>query len=153
MPCHVAIEKKSVTVSPETTIEEALVIIRKQNLVAVTVIDEEGAVLGLFSAKSLLSNIIPVSIAMSEGVQIDVKIEAAPGVAKRMMKIFPLSVTEGMDRKYTRAEADAPIWEGVTKISKYGGPLVILDKEKNFKGIVTYDSLIKTLENTKQVDA
>ncbi|MDH5722125.1 MAG: CBS domain-containing protein [Alphaproteobacteria bacterium] len=153
MPCHVAIDENSAVASPQTTIEEALTLIRKKNLAALVVMDETEQVIGIFSSKSLLSNIIPVSFAMSDGVQLDVKIEAAPGVSKRMIKLLPLSITEGMERKYNYVESDAPIWEGVTKITKYGGPLVVLDKKKKFKGLVTYESLIKALENTKQADA
>tara|TARA_B100001989_G_C24545173_1_gene470225 strand:+ start:2802 stop:3263 length:462 start_codon:yes stop_codon:yes gene_type:complete len=153
MPCHVAIDKKSAVVGPDVTVEAALEKIRKENLSGIAVQDEQGELIGLFTAKTLLGNIIPVSIAMSDGIQIDVKIEAAPGVAKRLRKMYPLSITEGMERKFDTVGTDAPIWEGVTKITKYGGPLAVLDSKGKFKGLITSESLVKALENTEEMDA
>lgn len=147
MPCYSAIVKKLVTVSPDDSVESVIVVLRKNKISAVPVVDEKGALLGLFSMKILLRNLIPVSIAMSNGVQMDIKVSAAPGVAKRLAKVKPLSVGEVMERKYPSVGPDAQIWEGVSLLTTQGGPLPVVDDKGKFIGMITYDSIVETLED------
>ncbi len=153
MPCHSAIMKKSVTVSPEDTVESVLKTIRKAKVSVAGVIDEKGILLGIFSMKALLQNLIPVSVAMADGVQLDIKMTAAPGVAKRLTNMQTLPVSDIMDRKPLTVVPDAPIWEGVSLLVKHGGPLVVADDTGRFHGFITYDSFVEDLENMKTTDS
>ncbi len=152
MPCHAAIVEKSVSVLPSETIENALLLIRKHKVNAVAVIDEKGVFQGIFSMKVLLNSLIPVSVAMNEGVQIDVKLTAAPGVAKRLSNVKPLPVSELMVRKPLSVTPDAPIWKGVGLLTKNGSPLCVIDDKGKFHGLITYESLVNNLEDIGQSD-
>lgn len=146
MPCHAAIVKKLITVSPDDTVEKVIAVLRKNKITAVPVVDKAGALQGFFSMKILLKNLIPVSVVMNDGVQMDIKVSAAPGVAKRLMKVKPLPVSEIMERKYVSVIPDAPIWEGVSVLISHGGPLPVIDESGKFTGIMTYDSIVEALE-------
>lgn len=153
MPCHNAITKELITVGPDATVEHVMEEMERANVSAVSVIDDEtGAFLGLFSMKILLKNLIPVSVAMADGIQLDVKVGAAPGVAKRLANLKPLPVSEVMERKPKVVEPDSPLWEGVSNLIKNGGPLPIVDNHGKFYGIITYDSLVQELGNMNSSD-
>lgn len=153
MPCHSAIAKKNITASPEDSVEKVLKAVKKEKVSSAAIIDENGIFVGLFSRKILLSNLIPVSIAMADGVQIDVRVTAAPGVAKRLSNVKNHAVSEVMDRKPTKIKPDAPIWEGVSLLTKHGGPLCVVDDNDKFHGFLTYTSLIEDLENMQTTDS
>ena len=147
MPCHSAVIKKSLTVSPEDTVESVLVAIKKEKVDTAAIIDSDGHFVGLFSKKILLKNLIPVSVAMADGIEIDIKLTAAPGVAKRLGNVKALKVSELMDRKPHVIAPDAPIWEGVGELTKHGSPLSVVDEQNKFHGLITYDSLVDHLES------
>ncbi|MCB1782964.1 MAG: CBS domain-containing protein [Alphaproteobacteria bacterium] len=147
MPCHVAVVDKLITVSPRDSVESVLKIMKKNKIGAVPVVDDKGVLQGVFSMKILLKNLIPVSVVMNDGVQMDIKVGAAPGVAKRLRKVKPLAVEELMDRKVHSVGPDAPIWEGVSLMTSHGGPLAVVDATHKLIGIITYDSLVEALES------
>ena len=153
MPCHSAILKKIVTASPDDTVEVVLKSIKKGKAQACAIVDKDGLFLGLFSMKILLRNLIPVSVAMTDGVQIDIKVTAAPGVAKRLANVKTLAVSELMDRKPDTVYPDAPIWEGVSVLTKNGSPLPVVDHSGKLHGLITYDSLVNDLESIQSIDS
>lgn len=152
MPCHAAIVKKSLTVKPDETVETVLKKIRKEKVNGAAIIDDDGQFIGLFSMKTLLKNLIPVSVAMADGVALDIKVTAAPGVAKRLGNVKPLPVTDVMNRKPNRVSPDAPLWEGVSALTKHGSPLLVIDDNNKYHGLITYESLVENLENMKPAD-
>ncbi len=153
MPCHSAIFSKNVTVSPDVTVEQALRAIKKGKVNAVAVIDDDGVFHGIFSLKVLLSSLIPVSVAVNDGIQLDVKLPAAPGVAKRLANFKALPVSDLMDRKPQSVTPDAPVWEGVSLLTKNGSPLCVLDDKGKFHGLITYESLVDDLSNVETTDS
>ncbi len=153
MPCHIAIDKKILTVLPEDNVEKTLKAIKKSKAAGAAVVDEDGLLLGILSVKILLQNLIPVSVAMAGDVQIDVKLQAAPGVAKRYKNILPLTVSEVMDRKPCTVSPDSAIWEGVGLLSKYGNLLCVVDERQKYLGTITYDSLISALGDSEITDS
>lgn len=153
MPCHSAILSKSVYVRPDNTVEQALKEIKKAKVTAAAVLDESGTFHGIFSMKILLANLIPVSVAISGGVQLDIKLPAAPGVAKRLNNIKALAVSEIMDRKPVSVTPDAPVWEGVSLLTKHGNPLSVIDDKGKFHGLITYESLVDDLSNMETTDS
>ncbi len=147
MPCYTAIVKKNITASPNDSVEKVLKDIRKSKVEACAIIDENGKFVGLFSMKILLKSLIPVSVSIADGIEIDIKVTAAPGVAKRLENSKVLPVLELMDRKPVTISPDSPIWEGVSLLTKKGGPLSVVDSSGKFLGLITYESLVKDLEN------
>ena len=153
MPCHSAIAKKNITLSPDDSVEKALKIIKKEKIRAAAIIDDENEFKGTFSLKILLKNLIPVSVVMSQDVQIDIKVEAAPGIAKRMAGVMTLPVSDLMDRKPITILPDEPIWEGVAQLTKHGEPLCVVDDKGKYMGMITYESLVEDLKNTETSDS
>ena len=153
MPCHSAITEKNVTASPGDSVEKVLKSIEKGKVRAASVVDDDGQFVGIFSLKILLKNLIPVSVAMSDGVQIDIKVQAAPGIAKRMGKVMPLPVSDLMDRKPVTVLPDDPIWEGVSQLTKSGEPLCVVDDKGKYLGMITYESLVNDLRNIETTDS
>lgn len=147
MPCHTATTKKDIVIPPDMTVERALQHLRKQKVSTLAVIDEEGRMVGLFSEKILLQNLIPVSVAVSEGVMMDIKVGAAPGVAKRLGKTKALPVCDVALRKFSSVDPDAPLWEAVSLITRHGGPLAVVDKNGKYFGLITYATLLDALED------
>lgn len=152
MPCYHATTDKEVVIDPEMSVENALKFLKKNKIHTACVVDPDGRLLGLFSEKILLQNLIPVSVVMSDGVHIDVKFDAAPGVAKRLNKTKPLPVREVSDRKFISVDPDAPLWEAVSLITRHGGPLAVVDKYEKFIGLVTYETLIDALDQMGATD-
>ena len=153
MPCHAAVDKNAIVVHCDDTIETVLKKIRKAKTSFAAVLDDEHKFLGVFSFKVLLKNLIPVSVAMTDGIQMDIKVSAAPGVSKRLNNLMPLPVSEAYDHKANTVSPDCPIWEGVGRVTKFGSPLCVVDDQQKFYGIITYDSLIKHLEEMQSTDA
>ncbi|MCK5385434.1 MAG: CBS domain-containing protein [Alphaproteobacteria bacterium] len=148
MTCCSAVEKKGVTLSPKDTIEKALKALKKSKITTASVVDDEGAFLGLFSMGILLKNLIPVPITTSSGIQIDIKIKAMPGVAKRLRGLLPLSVAEVVERNPVKVLPEEPIWEVVGRLVAYCEPLCVIDEDGKYMGLITYESLINELKNS-----
>lgn len=153
MPCHTATTKTSVTVTADDTVEHTLALTKKNQSSNAAVLDEAGKLIGLFSNKILLKNLIPISVAMSDGIQIDIKVPAAPGVAKRLNNVRMHAISEVMDRKPLTVNTDDPIWEAVSLLVKNGGPLCVVDSSGKFFGFITYRSLLEDLENMQTTDS
>jgi len=152
MPCHAAMSKKVITVSKDETVEKVMKAMKKAKAENAVIVDDKGIYEGVFSSKALLCSLIPVSVAMADGVQLDVKVTAAPGVVKRYGNVKPLPVEEVMDRKVHKMFPDSPIWEGVAHLSKYQAPIAIVDDKGKYFGLLTYDSIMEHLDTAMPAD-
>lgn len=153
MPCHTAISDVKVTAKPEDHVQDVLDAIRQAGATLAAIVDDDGILIGVFSYKTLLGSLIPVSVAMANGVQLDVRVTAAPGVAKRLSNVKMHPVSEVMNRKPITVQLDTPIWEGVSLLTRHGGPLCVIDDNEKFHGFVTYSSLLEDLENMETTDS
>lgn len=153
MPCEEAMITKVITLDPDQTVEEALATLEKKNIRAAPVLDGSGKLLGMFSFHHLLTNLLPVSVTMDDGLQnLDFVIGAAPGVSKRLRKLKPQKIGEIMDRKVIVLHPHTPIWEGIRLLVKYGSPLpVISEEDGRFLGILTEQSAVHELEKSIDV--
>ena len=89
MPSHAAIDDKAVTFAPDMEVEKALAELKKKKVDAAAVVGKDKVVEGVFSIPILMKNLLPVSVAMADGIQLDVTVRAAPGIAKRLKKVYP----------------------------------------------------------------
>ncbi|MBK9584812.1 MAG: CBS domain-containing protein [Alphaproteobacteria bacterium] len=149
MPCHVAIEKNTLRISPDDDVESAINKLKQGKVNSAPVVDEQGHLLGLFSFKGLMRNLVPVSVAMADGIKIDIKVGAAPGVARRLANVKPLMVTEVLDRKVQTVGPEEPLWEGVSLLTNHGGPLAVIDDQNRLLGMISYTSMLELLEKTE----
>ncbi|MBX2833801.1 MAG: CBS domain-containing protein [Micavibrio sp.] len=148
MPCHAAIAEKTLVFSPDMNVEKALKELKKKKQRHAAVVDDTGALLGIFSFGCLLGNIMPVSVAIQDGISIDLPVRAAPGVAKRLRKLFPLTVQELMERKnITIVFPETPIWECVNRLTSSGGPAIVVDKDNGkYLGLIEELSVLEELQ-------
>lgn len=154
MPCHAVTDKSVETLSPDTTVKKALALLKKKSLPYVSVLNKDGTLEGLFSYKSLFKNILPVSVAMADGIQLDITIHAAPGLAKRLAKAEGLPVSDFVNRKVPIVHPETPIWEGVNLLVQHGAPLVVVEKEtQKFIGLMTGESALDELQRLKESEA
>lgn len=153
MPCHAAIVEKNLTFSPEDSVEKALSVMEENNCRSIPVVGDDGQVVGVFSIRSLLKNLLPVSVAVNDGVQLDLTVKVAPGVAKRLRKVAGLTVGELMERKIAVVHPDTPIWEGVNLIVQYGEPLTVIEQETGkFAGVISERSLLDELNRMQEAE-
>jgi CBS-domain-containing membrane protein len=154
LPCHSAMLDKIITVSPGEVVEDTLEMMKKKNVEYVPVIDKEGKLLGLFSMQSLMKNLLPVSIPVGQdGIQIDMSMRAAPGIAKRLKKVGPLTVGELMERRVNVVYPETPTWEGVHQLVQHGPPLLVVDRDTGvLSGIITARSALEELQRLKDSD-
>lgn len=150
VPCHSAMIKELISASPSDLVEEVMALLKKHDIDAMPVIDAEGALLGVFSVQILLKNLLPVSVNMGEGISLDMRVSAAPGVAKRLKKVKPLSVGELMETKMSIVSPGAPLWEGLQLILTEGAPVFVVDEGSGaLKGMITQQSMIEELERVQ----
>lgn len=153
MTCSLAIEEKKVTISPNDTVEKALGLLTEHNLSALSVVNKDGALFGLFSISILLKNLIAVPVSMSGDAQATqhIKIAAAPGVEKRFAKILPLDVMQVMERNPPSISPHEPLWEAASQLLLRRLPLCVVDKKEQYLGLITNSSLIKALGKGKDI--
>lgn len=150
MPCSAAMSEKLRTVLETETVEDVLRTMREQDIKAVCVLDEEDNFTGLFSYAAFLKHLLPVTVPTSQSSSMDMKIGAAPGIAKRLKKSLPLPVQTFVERKVSAVSPDTPIWEGVNKLLQSGEPLVVMDPESGrVTGMITAQSIFEELERMK----
>lgn len=150
MPCHAAMIKKLITVRSDETVEGAMKTLKKNKIDAVPVVNEDGTLEGVFGVHILLKNLLPVSVNVGEGLQIDMKVNAAPGVAKRLKKVKPLPVSDLMERKVNVVSTGAPLWEGLNLILSHGAPVLVVEENTGkLKGMITEQSMIDELERVQ----
>lgn len=155
MPCHAAMTSEFLSLSPENDIESAAALMKQAKIDFAPVIDENGAAVGILSVRTLLENLLPVSVTVQEGIQLDIHVGAAPGIAKRLKKILPLKVSDLMERKIAGVYAETPLWEGVSLLVQNGGrPLLVLEQKSNkVIGLLTPQSAFDELSRLKDSEA
>jgi CBS domain-containing protein len=140
--------------APDMEIERALAEMKKAGAEHAAVVDGGGILLGGFSCRYVLKNLLPVSVAMADGIQLDIKVSAAPGIAKRLRKVNPLKVAELMERKVAIVYPQTPIWEGVNALIMHDGPVFVVEGENNkFKGMITGASALDELQRMQESEA
>lgn len=147
MPCNAAMIKKLITITADKSVEEALGVLNTNKIDAVPVVGQGGKLEGVFSTRVLLKNLLPVSVTTGDNIHMDIKVGAAPGVAKRLKKVAPLRVGDLMDRKATVVAPETPIWEGVNMLVHHGAPLLVVERATGkLQGMITEQSMIDELE-------
>lgn len=150
MPCHSAMIANVLTVKPEEVVEDVIKKMRdkKKPSDTVVVVDENGKMLGYFTMKVLLKNLLPVSLSVqNSAVSNDVMVGAAPGIAKRLFKVKPIAISQVMERNFRALAPDTPTWEGVQALVEYGSPIFVIEEgTEKFVGAMDENSAIAELE-------
>ncbi|MGH1397712.1 MAG: CBS domain-containing protein [Alphaproteobacteria bacterium] len=155
MPCHAAIVDKHLVLKEDVKVEKALKAIKKAAAAHAAVTDENGTLVGFFSYAILMKNLLPVSVAMADGIQLDVTIPAAPGIAKRLKNVLPLQLSQFIERKnFPVVYPETPLWEGVNLIVQTGLPLCVIEPEsQKYIGLITHESAFDELQRLKDSES
>jgi len=162
MPCSDAMlpVDKIITMTPDQTVSDALVLFEKHHIRAVPVIDAEGALIGLFNFSQLLKSILPsfaVEDEDDEGdelshhlghmeLNLDFLADSSPWIADSLIAELPKTLKEAMNDHLHFVHEDTSLREGVRLIVKHGSPLPVIDKETNkLKGIITSQETVTAL--------
>lgn len=137
-----------ISVPPDTEVEDAMALLKKHNIRALPVLDQNKKFLGMFGSRYVLAGLLPVSVRMDDGLQgLDFVVGAAPGIGKRLRKLKPQKVETVMDRNIVVTYPDTPLLEVIRLLVQYGSPLPVVDEDTGiFIGIVTEQSAIVELE-------
>lgn len=138
-----------ITVRPDMTVAEGLSILDERKIRFAPVVDETGVMVGMFSLKQILMNLLPVSVTMEDGIEnIDFIIGAAPGIAKRLVKLKASLVRDMMDRKPYVVHEGTPTWEAIRLLVRHGSPLPVVERETGkFIGIISEQQAISELSH------
>jgi len=155
MPCHAAIAPKFLKLKTDQSVEKAIKAMKKAGVDMAPVVDKDGIFRGLFSFRILMKNLLPVSVVMNDGTQLDVKISAAPGIAKRLKNVLTLPIETFIEQKNTAVvTAEAPIWEGVNILVNTNLPIAVIEADtRQYIGFITQESLLSELERLQKSEA
>ena len=150
-PCSDAMIKDVLTVTPDTTVHDALAIFEKNDIRSVPVVSKDGNLLGLFGLKHVLLSLLPKSVTMEGGLtKLDFVVGAAPGIAKRLGKIQSEPIENFMEKNPDVLQEDTPTWEALRVIALYGSPIpIVKENSGEFIGMISRQSLLKQLETIK----
>jgi len=152
MPCHAAIADKTISIKVDDTVEKSIKALKKAKAEYAAVTDEDGILVGVISFQILMKNLLPVSVVMNDGVQLDVQIKAAPGIAKRLRNVLPITIETIMERKdFPFVYPETPTWEGVNLMVRSGRPVCVVDPEsQKYIGLITQSSLLEELQRLQE---
>ena len=144
-----ALADQRIALSSGHSIEDALAILRDSHTDVLPVLDADGRMEGVFSLAILMKNLLPVSVPVG-GLDIDVRIAAAPGIGKRLAKMQVLRVGDLMDRKAASIDPGVPLWEAIGLLMQVGAPLFVVDQgTRKLLGMMTYQSAFDQLSRMK----
>lgn len=151
MPAHAAANKEMLLLDENKTVDQAIKALKKARSDYAIVTSDDHKAIGVFSYRSLLSNLLPVQVEMSSGEKLT--LDAAPGAAKRLAKAYPLPIYQFMDRALQLIIPDAPLWDALKQITDKDAPLVMIEPETHKPlGVITYPSLLAELERMQKED-
>lgn len=156
MPCSDAMIKNVVYVHPNDTVAKVMALFEERHFHSVAVVDDDGIYVGLFSLRTVLNQLLPVSVRMADGLEnLDFIIGASPGVAKRLRKMQTMTMADVMERDAVTLYADTHTWEAIRVMAKYGSPIPIVEEKTNrFVGMISSQSMMENLRVVlKQVEA
>lgn len=128
MLCSDIMDKTPLTLTPDTSVTDALVQLKGAGLGAAAVTDAVGTVMGLFSLRHLLENTLPVSMVSESGFS-GVVVSAAPGLELRLQKILQQNVAAVMDRRFFSVHADTSAARAAQLIAEKGTDVIVLDED------------------------
>lgn len=154
MPCHSAMIENPLSVDADEEVGKVLAKMKKAKTQYAPVTGEDEKLVGLFSHEILLKNLLPVSVAMADGIQLDINVSAAPGIAKRLKKVYHLPVKDFMERKINAVHPETPTWEGINFLTIHGAPLIVIDAEtEKLVGLMNGESALDELIRLKDSES
>ena len=150
MTCSSIMNNKPLTLTPDTSVSDALAQMKKACVNAAPVTDSAGTVMGLFSLRNLIENILPVSMVSESGLS-GVVVSAAPGLDLRLQKVMMQNVAAVMDRRFMSVYPDTAASRGAQLIAEKGESVIVLNEDTGrLEGMISDHDLVEgLLDNAK----
>lgn len=147
MACNDALIENVISVRPDQTVNEVMELFKEKHFHSVPVVNPDGTLAGLFSLQTVLKCLLPVAAVMENGLEsLDFIIGASPGIAKRLRKLQPRTMSEVMERNPVTLYPDTPSWEAIRIMARHGSPIPIVEEKTNqFVGMISSQSMMENL--------
>lgn len=135
---------KVITVSPDSTVEDALHLLDDKQVRAVPVVGEDGIYQGMFSLHEVIKCLVPSYL---ENQTLDFATGVSGILASRLHAIFPTRVGDHVAKdSHMKMHSATHSWEALRMLTKYGSPLPIVDEETGvLKGLISEQSAVEAL--------
>ena len=160
MPCSDAMIADVHSIGPEKTVEEAMHIMADADIRALPVVNENGAVIGLFDIRDLMVDILPISASFKipelRVKNIDAHLDqiqgSTPWVQKRLKLTYLKKVKDVMNTDVHNCHPETPLREAIRLMTKHGSPLPIVEAQSGkMMGIITMQSALSSLLDIKEI--
>lgn len=133
------------TVAPETSIDEVIRIIDKNDIQRVAVVDKTGRFLGLISDRDLLVAFSDYRAGIWDYLASRVSTESGRKRKEFKERLQAQTAAEVMKTELITVQEDTPIQEAIMLMTEKGlKRLPVVDSEGLFKGMISRDSLLRT---------
>jgi CBS domain-containing protein len=134
--------KEVVSIQPDTNAKEAVGILFKMHISGLPVINESGKLVGMFTEKDILRNILPSYI---EQVGRFVYEENPKSIKKKFMELENIRVSKLMRPEVITVDEDTSLCEVAhIMLTQEVRRIPVLDKEKKVIGIVAREDIVKS---------
>ena len=147
-----ALIKKNVTVSPQQPVGDVVQALRKAGQNFAVVLDDDKRVAGYFTYGMLLEETLPVSLNMGIGDDMtSITLPGAPGLVRRLQRNLTAPVSAMMRKPENTVDAESSLDDAARAVRAAGGTVIVLDRATgNLAGLITEESLLSALQNTKE---
>lgn len=130
------------SISPDTNAQEALNLLLKMQISGLPVIDNKNKLVGMFTEKDILRNILPSYI---ERVGSFVYEENPKSIKKKFEDLRNFSVSQLMRKEVVTVDEDASLCEVAhIMLTQKIRRLLVLDKEKRVVGIIAREDIVRS---------
>lgn len=148
MSCKDVMIKDVISVSPETTVAEAIRIMSDKRIRGMPVLDAQGRPVGVFSIRQLLKSSLPSAVTIEGGLSnVGFYTNADSDIVERMHEAMPKPVSAYMNREFEKVYPDTSFLQGLLMLYSLGGPLPVVDPASGkLVGLVSGQSAVAYLQ-------
>jgi CBS domain-containing protein len=134
--------KEVVSLKPEENIKDALTLLFKMQISGLPVIDAQGKLVGMFTEKDILNNLLPSYI---EKIGSFIYEENITSIKNKFRHLANLTVAQLMQKKVITVDEDTNLYEVAhLMLTQKVRRIPVLDKAKRVIGIVAREDVVKT---------
>ncbi len=134
--------KDVVSVRPEEKAKDALTLLFKMKISGLPVIDAQGKLVGMFTEKDILNNLLPSYI---EKIGSFIYEENIKSIKKKFLDLANLTVAQLMRKEVITVDEDTNLYEVAhLMLTQKVRRIPVLDKAKRVIGIVAREDVVKT---------
>lgn len=149
MPCSTIMRTELTTVSADTTVGEAILILSKNHFRSVPVVSDEGRFLGQFGVHTVLELSVPLATKIArEGPMTDISFmdDGMEDMQRRLSKVWDKPVREYAYKSVPSLNPDDSITRTLLSLAKTQDNIAVVDKDTRILvGIVSYWDVLDRL--------